>query len=110
MNISNDMSINRQQLQQVSNINKNDDKVAVKQAADEKKPASGVAVSFGSNRIKDMDDIINENILSASSSIKDISMAEEMIRKANQRILNNSDDAIMTQSKQSANVAMELLK
>lgn len=108
MNITNNMAVDRQQLQQVSNISRQNENIEVKK--DNDKISSGVEVSFGNSTIKQMDDIINENILSASSNINDISMAEDMIRAANLRILNNSSDAMMSQSKQSASVAMELLK
>ena len=54
--------------------------------------------------------IAEENALSAGSSIFDVSKAEDMIRQANQSILNQADDAMKVQSGQSAAVAIELLK
>ena len=54
--------------------------------------------------------VAEENALSAESSITDVSKAEEMIRQANQNILNQADDAIKVQSRQTAAVAIELLK
>lgn len=55
-------------------------------------------------------DAANENILSAQSSIYDVEKAEEMIREANQNILNQADDAVKVQSGQNVQAVMELLK
>lgn len=60
-----------------------------------------------SNRIKQ---IAEENIQSSESGIMDVFKAEEMIRQANQNILNQADDAVKVQSRQTAAVAIELLK
>lgn len=54
--------------------------------------------------------IAEENALSAESAMFDVSKAEEMIRQANQNILNQADDAVKVQSGQSVAVAIELLK
>lgn len=54
--------------------------------------------------------VAEENAKSAESDIFDVSKAEEMIRQANQNILNQADDAIKVQSGQSVAVAIELLK
>lgn len=54
--------------------------------------------------------VAEENILSAQSSVLDVSKAEEMIRQANQNILNQADDALKVQSGQTAAAAIELLK
>ena len=51
-----------------------------------------------------------ENILSASSSITDVSKAEEMVREANRRILENADDAVLAQASQTAQITAELLR
>ena len=51
-----------------------------------------------------------ENILAASSSITDVSKAEEMIREANKRILEQADDAVLAQANQTVEVTSELLK
>lgn len=112
MNINNDMSINRPGLQQVNTDTKI--KNAAPEIKEEKVQAkeSDVTLTIGSKMRtdKEIEDIINENILSASSSFMDIAKAEDMIKNANMNILNNSDDAVMSQSKQSVSMIMELLK
>lgn len=57
-----------------------------------------------------MKQIAEENAMSAESDIVDVSKADEMIRQANQNILNQADDAFKVQSGQSVAVAIELLK
>lgn len=54
--------------------------------------------------------IAEENATSAESDTIDVSRADEMIRQANQNILNQAEDAIKVQSGQSVAVAIELLK
>ena len=60
-----------------------------------------------SSRIKQ---IAEENVLSAGSSILDVSKAEDMIRQAHLNILNEADDAVKVQSGQTSAAVMELLK
>ncbi len=51
-----------------------------------------------------------ENIMSMACDIRDIVMADDMIRAANRRILENADESIIAQSEQSVETTMELLK
>lgn len=51
-----------------------------------------------------------ENIMAASSSITDVAKAEEMIREANRRILEQAGDSVLTQANQTVEVTSELLK
>lgn len=53
---------------------------------------------------------IQENIMSMTCDINDIVMADEMIRAANRRILENAEESMIAQSEQSAEATMELLK
>lgn len=55
-------------------------------------------------------DVAAENALSAQSDAWDVAKAEEMIRQANRNILNHASDAVIAQSGQTAEVAIELLK
>lgn len=51
-----------------------------------------------------------ENILSASSSITDVAKADDMIREANRRILEQADASVLAQANQTLEVASDLLK
>lgn len=110
MNINGNISINTQAVQQVAPSNKLEKAVKKAEIQNNINSAEAKLSDAKIRSDKEIEDIINENILSASSSFMDISKAEDMIRKANMNILNNSGDAVMSQSKQSASMAMELLK
>lgn len=51
-----------------------------------------------------------ENANAAASAVTDVFKAEEMIREANKRILEQADDAVLAQANQTAIVTTELLK
>lgn len=50
-----------------------------------------------------------ENINAASSAVEDVARAEEMIREANRRILEQSDDSVLAQANQSTDAVTKLL-
>lgn len=50
-----------------------------------------------------------ENINAVSSAVEDIAKAEEMIREANRRILEQSDDSVLAQANQSTAAVTKLL-
>lgn len=50
-----------------------------------------------------------ENANAASSAVEDVSRAEEMIREANRRILEKSDDSVLAQANQTTDVVTKLL-
>lgn len=50
-----------------------------------------------------------ENINAASSAAGDVARAEEMIREANRRILEQSDDSVLAQANQSTDAVTKLL-
>lgn len=50
-----------------------------------------------------------ENINAASSAVEDVARAEEMIREANRRILEQSGDSVLAQANQSTDAVTKLL-
>jgi len=50
-----------------------------------------------------------ENINAASSAVGDVARAEEMIREANRRILEQSGDSVLAQANQSTDAVTKLL-
>jgi len=50
-----------------------------------------------------------ENVNSAASSVEDVAKAEAMIREANRRILEQSDDSVLAQANQSTDTVTKLL-
>lgn len=58
----------------------------------------------------DVSEAALENANSAASAITDIAKAEEMIREANRRILDQAGDAVLAQANQTVPATSELLK
>lgn len=59
------------------------------------------------------DDELNvalENVLASQSNILDVDKADDMIRLANRRILENANDSVLAQANQSSDVVKELCK
>ena len=50
-----------------------------------------------------------ENITAAASSVEDVAKAEAMIREANRRILEQSNDSVLAQANQSTEAVTKLL-
>lgn len=50
-----------------------------------------------------------ENIRAAASAVADVAKAEEMIREANRRILEQSGDSVLAQANQSTDAVTKLL-
>lgn len=50
-----------------------------------------------------------ENANAVSSAVEDIAKAEEMIREANRRILEKSDDSVLAQANQTTDAVSKLL-
>jgi len=50
-----------------------------------------------------------ENINAVSSAVEDIAKAEAMIREANRRILEQSDDSVLAQANQTTDAVTKLL-
>lgn len=63
-----------------------------------------------STKPSDAEEAVNENAKAAASTFTDVFKAEEMIREANKRIMEQTDDAVLAQANQLATVATELLK
>ena len=51
-----------------------------------------------------------ENVLASQSDILDVDKADDMIRAANRRILENANDSVLAQANQSSDVVKELCK
>ena len=84
-------------------------------AAKENKLATGSKLSSdaASLQIKsksgDVDDAVLENINAALSAVEDVSKADAMIREANRRILEQSDDSVLAQANQTTDAVTKLL-
>lgn len=89
--------------------NAKDDKLTTGQKISEQPDNSAVSLKITA-KSGEASEIAMENILSASSSITDVSKAEEMIREANRRILEQADDSVLSQANQTVEVTSELLK
>ena len=77
------------------------------------KKLSGLSSDAASLQINakagDVADSALENINAASSAVGDVAKAEEMIREANRRILEQSDDSVLAQANQSTDAVSMLL-
>lgn len=51
-----------------------------------------------------------ENVLASQSNILDVDKADDMIRAANRRILENANDSVLAQANQTAQMVAELSK
>lgn len=78
-----------------------------KVAEEEKDDAVALRISA---RPVDVSETALENANSAASAITDIAKAEEMIREANRRILDNAGDSVLSQANQTVPVTSELLR
>lgn len=61
------------------------------------------------SKASDITDAVLENINAASSAAADVTKADEMIREANRRILENADDSVLAQANQTTAVVSNLL-
>ena len=86
-----------------------DDKLTTGQKIKEQENNDAVSLKI-TVKAGDTPEAALENILAASSSISDVSKAEEMIREANKRILEQAGDSVLTQANQTVEVTSELLK
>lgn len=97
--------------------NKAEEAYAAMASGKEKKLATGQKMSDNSAdavslQIKSKGNITEsalENINAASSLAADVAKAEEMIREANRRILENADDSVLAQANQTTAVVTNLL-
>lgn len=89
-----------------------------KASAKENKLATGQKMSEASSdavslqiksKASDVSDAALENINAASSAVEDVAKADEMIREANRRILQNADDSVLAQANQTTAVVSNLL-
>lgn len=86
---------------------------------EDKKIATGVKIEENSAELKishnkmrseeEIEKIAKENLSAAFGDINDVLKAEEMINKANMKIRNNSNEAVLSQSNQDNQVVMTLL-
>lgn len=101
-------------LKPAKTTNENNKSISSGQKLQENENAAELTISkniqYNNYQNGNVADAANENILSAQSSIYDVEKAEEMIREANQNILNQADDAVKVQSGQNVQAVMELLK
>lgn len=91
---------------------------AAASAAKENRLATGQKVSGSSSdtaaslqitsKVNDTDAAL-ENARAAASAVADVAKAESMIREANRRILENSDDSVLAQANQSTAEVTKLL-
>ena len=51
-----------------------------------------------------------ENVLASQSNVLDVEQADDMIRAANRKILENADDAVLAQANQTTQMVAELSK
>lgn len=51
-----------------------------------------------------------ENVLASQSNILDVDKADDMIRAANRRILENANDSVLAQANQTSEMVKELFK
>lgn len=51
-----------------------------------------------------------ENVLASQSNILDVDKADDMIRTANRRILENANDSVLAQANQTSEMVKELFK
>ena len=51
-----------------------------------------------------------ENVLASQSSVMDVEQANAMIQAANKKILENANDAVLTQANQTTQIVAELFK
>lgn len=113
MNIKNNTTVTAASLKElyVARTTANEEKLATgkKIANQEKSDAGAVALKISAHP-GEPTEIAWENILSASSAITDVSKAEEMIREANRRILEQADSSVLTQANQTVALTSELLK
>lgn len=91
---------------------------AAKASAKENKLATGQKVSEPSSdaaslqiksKASETVEAALENVNAASSAVEDVAKAEEMIREANRRILEQSDDSVLAQANQSTDAVSKLL-
>lgn len=91
---------------------------AAKVSAKENKLATGQKVSEPSSdaaslqiksKASETVEAALENVNAASSAVEDVAKAEEMIREANRRILEQSDDSVLAQANQSTDAVSKLL-
>lgn len=61
------------------------------------------------SKTSDVSESALENINAASSAAQDVAKADEMIREANRRILENADDSVLAQANQTTAVVSNLL-
>lgn len=87
-------------------------------AAKENKLATGQKVAEQSSdaaslqiksRVSDTAEAALENAKAAASAVADVAKAEAMIREANRRILEHSDDSVLAQANQSTDAVTKLL-
>ncbi len=91
----------------VANAKAKENKLATGQKMSE---TSSDAVSLQiQSRTGDVAEAALENINAASSAAADVTKADEMIREANRRILENADDSVLAQANQTTAVVSNLL-
>lgn len=91
----------------VANAKAKENKLATGQKMSE---TSSDAVSLQiQSKAGDVSESALENINAASSAAADVAKADEMIREANRRILENADDSVLAQANQTTAVVSNLL-
>lgn len=87
-------------------------------AAKENKLATGQKVASQSSdaaslqiksKVNDTAEAAIENAKAAASAVEDVARAEAVIREANRRILESSDDSVLAQANQSTEAVTKLL-
>lgn len=105
-NISNSVKI--QQL----NLNTVKEKEDKRNATEVKIEENSAELKISHNKMRseeEIEKIAKENLNAAFGDINDVLKAEEMINKANMKIRNNSNEAVLSQSNQDNQVVMALL-
>lgn len=102
----------------IRKTNEANEAYAAKTAAKESRLATGKKMTAASSdavslqiqsKATDITDSVLENINAASSAAADVTKADEMIREANRRILENADDSVLAQANQTTAVVSNLL-
>lgn len=72
-------------------------------------PSSDAASLQIKSRTSETAEAALENAKAAASAVADVAKAEAVIREANRRILENSDDSVLAQANQSTDAVTKLL-
>ena len=115
MLVTNHMEVNKKPEQNYTTaLSKEEPGTKVQATAQEADKEVEVSISDVNSRKSVLsDDELNvalENVLASQSNILDVDKADDMIRAANRRILENANDSVLAQANQSSDVVKELCK